>query len=235
MRFSFLKKRENPFLVLDIGTEAIKALLLKKENDKFVVLNHSIEYFEKYSVFEGNDFETAFIKKAILRSLEKIFKEKKEIKKTPVLIGLPGNILRAKIVSQSFRRDRESKISKSEERFIIREVLNKSKKKISYNFTEKYGILASDIHWTNFKIAEVKVNGYPISDIRGCQGKDLEVNVLAVFLTKDYFEKIQKVFKDLNLKISKIIHLGEIFQDSFSQKVKNGLFIDIGGEISQAF
>lgn len=235
MRFSLFKKREKPFLVLDIGTEAIKALLLKKENNKLVVLNHSIQYFEKYSVFEGNDFETEFIKKAILKSLEKIFKEKKELKKTPVLIGLPADVLKARIVSQLFKRDKESKISKSEERFIIKEVLSKSKKQISYKFAEEYGILANDIRWTNFKIAEVKVNGYPISNIYGCQGKDLEVNVLAVFLTKDYFEKIQRVFKSLDLKVSKIIHLGEIFQDSFSREIKNGLFIDVGGEITQAF
>lgn len=235
MRFSFLKKREKPFLVLDIGTEAVKALLLKKENDKLVVLNHTIEYFEKYGVFESNDFETEFIKKAISKSIKKIFKEKKELKKTPVLIGLPANVLRARIVSQLFKRDKESKISKSEERIIIKRVLNKSKKQVSYNFAQKYGILADDIKWINFKLAEVKVNGYPISDIYGCQGKDLEINVLAVFLTKDYFEKIQRTLKSLNLKAFKIIHLAEIFQDSFSQKVKNGFFVDIGGEITQTF
>jgi len=235
MRFSLFKKREKPFLVLDIGTEAVKALLLKKENDKLVVLNNSLQYFKKYSIFESNDFEAEFIKKAISKSLEKIFKEKKNLKNIPVLVSLPADILKAKIISQCFKRDKESKISKSEERSIVKEILSKSKKQISYKFAQKYGILKNDIHWTNFKIAEVKVNGYPISDIQGCQGKDLEINVLAIFLAKDYFEKVKRIFESLNLKIFKIIHLAEIFQDNFYKGIKNGLFIDIGGEITQAF
>ena len=235
MRFSLFKKREKPFLVLDIGTEAVKALLLKKENSKLVVLNHGLQYFEKYSVFNSNDFETEFVKKAISKSIKQIFKEKKDLKGISILLGLPANILRAKIISQSFKRDKESKISKSEERFIIKEVLNKSKKQISYKFAQKYGILANEIHWTNFKVTEIKAKGYPISDIYGCEGKDLEINVLAIFLAKNYFEKIQIIFKDLDLKIAKIIHLAEIFQNNLSQEIKKGLFIDIGGEITQAF
>src|SRR4030042_568252 len=175
MRFSFFKKKETPFLVLDIGTEAIKALLLEKKDKEIVILNHGLYYLEEYGVFNGNDFETEFIKRGVVNSLELITKEKKDLKNLPVLLSLPPDILRAKLI------------------------------------------------------------GYPVSNLCGCQERDLEISVLAVFLPKHYFKKIQKIFEDLNLKISKIAHLVEVFQNGFSQKIKNGTFIDLGGKFTQGF
>jgi hypothetical protein len=69
MEFNFFginKKKEKLFLVLDIGTEAIKGLVCllannpsrrlwqagKRENNKMVVLGASTQYFERYGVFE---------------------------------------------------------------------------------------------------------------------------------------------------------------------------------------
>ncbi|OGZ17496.1 MAG: hypothetical protein A2V72_01690 [Candidatus Nealsonbacteria bacterium RBG_13_37_56] len=235
MRFSFFKKKETPFLVLDIGTEAIKALLLEKKDKEIVILNHGLYYLEEYGVFNGNDFETEFIKRGVVNSLELITKEKKDLKNLPVLLSLPPDILRAKLISQLYKRDSDSKVSKKEEKFIIKQVLDKSKKQVSARFAEKSGIMPDDIHWINFSIVEVKINGYPVSNLCGCQERDLEISVLAVFLPKHYFKKIQKIFEDLNLKISKIAHLVEVFQNGFSQKIKNGTFIDLGGKFTQGF
>ena len=235
MRFSFFKKKEKPFLVLDIGTEAIKALLLEKKDKELIVLNHGLYYLEEYGVFNSNDFETEFIKRGIVNSLEAITKGEKDLKNLPVLLSLPPNILKAEIVFQFYKRDNNLKVSKKEEKFIIKQVLNKSKKQVSARFAEKSGILSDDIHWINFSVVEIKVNGYPVSDLCGCREKDLEISVLTVFLPKYYFKKIQRIFEDLNLKISKIVHLVEIFKNNLNQKMKNGTFIDLGGKFTQGF
>ncbi|MDP2910164.1 MAG: hypothetical protein Q8N58_00005 [bacterium] len=235
MRFSFFKKKENSFLVLDIGTEAIKTLLLEKKDEELVVLNQNICYLEEYGIFNSNDLETEIIKKGVASSLEAIAKGEKKLNDLPVLVSLPPDVLKAEIVSQSYKRDNDLRISKKEERFIVKQILDKSKKEVSARFAEKSGIMPDDIYWINFSIVEIKINGYPVSDLCGCKGNDLEVSVLAVFLPKDYFKKIQKIFEDLNLKISKIAHLVEIFHNGFGQKIKNGIFIDLGGKFTQGF
>lgn len=236
MRFSFFKKKEKPFLVLDIGTEAIKTLLLEKKNKELVVLNHSLYYLEEYGVFNSNDFETEIIKKGLAHSLETITKGGKHLNNLAVLVSLPPDILKAEIIFQLYKRDNDLKISKKEEKFIIKKVLDKSKKQISARFAEDSGIMPEDIYWIKFSIIEIKINGYQVSNLCGCKGNDLEITVLAVFLPKGYFKKIQKIFDDLNLKISKIAHLVEIFHNNgLGQKIKNGVFIDLGGKFIQGF
>jgi len=235
MRFSFFKKREKPFLVLDIGTEAIKVLFLEKKNKELIVLNYNLCYLEKYGISNSDDLETEFIKRGVVSSLETIKEKERDLKNSPVLLSLPPNILKAKIVSQFYKRDNDLRISKKEEKFIVKQVLNKTKKQVSAQFAKESGILPDDIQWINFNIVEFKVNGYPVSGLYGCQEKDLEISTLVIFLPRYYFKKIQRIFEDLNLKISKIVHLGEIFQNSFSRKIKNGTFIDLGGKYIQGF
>src|SRR4030042_6703075 len=102
----FRKKKDKFFLVLDIGTEAVKALFAKKNNDGIVVLGVDIQYFEKYGVSNGGgkDFEAEIIKKAISKALDNLKiaagQARKDLKKLPVLVGLPANILKARVVCQ---------------------------------------------------------------------------------------------------------------------------------------
>ena len=62
--FGTKKKKDKSFLVLDIGTEAVKVLFSRKEADgNITILGAATQYFERYGVFDGEDFETDMIKK----------------------------------------------------------------------------------------------------------------------------------------------------------------------------
>lgn len=212
----FPKKRETPFLVLDIGTKAIKSLICKKEDKNLVVLGNSIFNLEKY-----NDFN---IKRATLNSIDQTYKnfiffadkKDREIyswRKLPILVSLTPSILKARIISQSLKRDRSSRISKLEQKAILHKILKKTRQDISQKFAKRSGILARDIKWTNFRVLESKINGYPVPEFKGRQGKNLDLKILAVFLGKDHFKEIQRIFRGLGLKISKIAHLAEALSD----------------------
>ena len=209
MRFEFFgtkRQKEKLFLVLDIGTEAVKGLICKKENSKMVVLGASTQYFERYGVFDGRDFETDVIKRAILKTIKQGW-EKQGWEKLPVLVGLPPNILKGRIVWKFFKRDNpKKKISKGEQELIYQQVFKEAQKEISQRFTKEFGILAGDIQWITQKILEIKIDGYPVSELQGYNGKDLDIKILATFLPKYYFENIKKIFGDLQLKLFKIIH-----------------------------
>jgi len=266
----FKKKKEDKFLVLDIGTEAVKALIFKKESrsgiaNKFlparaggpakkkfknIVLGSSVQYFEKYGVFNSNDFENDIFKNAILKALGEVyrnfifFSEKKDKKskernwvKFPVIINLPASVFKARIFSVSFSRKGfgQLKISKKEEKDIYQQVFREAQEKISLKFSEECGILPVELKWTALKIIQTKIDGYSISGLSGYKGKDLIIKILAVFLPKDYFEKINKIGKELKLNILKIVHMAETLPFIFKGGKTNGIFIDVGGEISQIF
>lgn len=226
--FFKLKNKENKFLVLDIGTEAVKGLICKKENSKITIFEAGIQYFERYGVFNGRDFETEVIKRAILKTL------KQGWEKLPVLVTLSPNILKARVVQQSFeRKSPKKRIFKKEQELIYQQVFEKAKKEISQRFVEKFGILARDIQWINQEVLEIKIDGYSVSVLQGYEGKYLDLKILETFLLKYYFESIKRIFEDLQLKVLKITHLAESLLNAF--KERDGIFLDIGGEVSQIF
>jgi len=250
------KIKKSKFLVLDIGTEAVKALFIsvqtlaeKKDSSKITILGAAIQYFEKYGVFNGRDFGVDIIKKAVLKVIEGAYKnfiifskekkigiKEKNIKKLPVLLGLPANILKARVAWQSFeRKELKKKISEEEQDFIYQECLKEARKKISQRFAQKSGILPADIQWINQEIIEIKIDGYLVSELQEYKGKDIAIKILATFLPKYYLESIERVFKDLQLRIFKIVHIAENLHFIWGDKKIDSIFFDVGGEITQIF
>jgi len=240
--FGTKRKKEKPFLVLDIGTEAVKALVCRKDNSSIAILGAATQYFEKYGVFTGKLFEVNVIKKSILKVIEQVQDQKQNLKKLPVLLTLGPNILKARTSLQSFKQDDglKTKISKKQEKAIFQQLLQKAKEEIHQKFSEESGILPRDIEMISLKTLEMKIDGYPVLRLQGYNGKNLEVRVLATFLLKHYFESIKRIFEDLELNILKIIHLAEslplaFFNEETNSKMGSSVFFDAGGEISQFF
>lgn len=271
----FKRKKEKIFLVLDIGTEAVKCLICKKEKSKVFILGASVQYFEEYGVFDGKVFGMEVLKKAILKAIKEayrnfiFFSEKKDRnskgkdwKNFPVLLNLAPDILKARIVHQSLLREKDSglRIARAKEKAIFQQVLKKAQEAISQSFSKEFGILAKELRWICLKILEIKIDGYPVPELRGYRGKKLEFKVLAIFLPKHYFEIIKRIFGDLGLNIFKIIHIAESLPPTFLKQkgggftpttfqkkvardlttalageIKDGVFLDVGGETTQFF
>ncbi len=240
--FGTKRKKEKLFLVLDIGTEAVKALVCRKNNGSIIILGAVTQYFERYGVFNGKIFEVNVIKKSVLKAIKQVQSQGQNLKKLPVLLTLSPNILKARTSLQSFEQNDglKTRISKTQEKAIFQQVLKKAQEEIYQRFSKESGILSKDIEMISLRILEMKINGYPVSRLQGYIGKDLEIRVLATFLLKYYLESIKRIFADLELKIFKIVHLAEslpsaFFNEEVNHKIGNSVFFDIGGEISQFF
>lgn len=231
MGFGFFhKKKERPFLVLDVGTEAVKVLACRKENNKTVILGAATQYFERYGVFDGREFEIEMIKKAILKAI------KENWKNWPVLLCLPPDVLRARVVKQVLPREKpKKKITQKEQELIWQEVFKETKEKISQSFAKKYGILPAEIQWITLKILTTKIDGYPVSGLQGYEGGELEFKILATFIPKYYLRITEEIFKDLRLRVSKIVHLTECLPAVFEDEIPDATFLDVGGERTQIF
>lgn len=240
------RKKEQFFLALDIGTETVKALIYKRENEKVIISGASLGYFDEFSVFDSKDFEVDVIKKAIFKTIEEVQQQANKFPtflprvrdKRPefVLIGLPANILKGRVTFQSFTRERPTEIiNKKEEEKIFEDVFIKSKKEISQKFAEKSGILPEDLHFSSLKVLEIKIDGYQVSALQGYEGKNLDFRILAVFLPKYYLENFGKIIDNLNLRVLKIVHQAEKLIDIPDNKSLDAIFLDIGGEITQIF
>jgi len=236
--FGTKKKKDKSFLILDIGTETIKVLFSRRGADgKITILGAATQYFERYGVFDSKDFETDVIKKSISRAIEQACQSFVLSKKLPVLVNLSSNILKGRIIWQFFKREKNTrlKISKDEKKNVYQRCFIKSQKEISQQFNKEFGILSEDIEWITLKVLEVKIDGYSVPKLQGYEGKDLRFRILVVFLPKHYFENIKRIFKDLQLNVSKIVHIAENLPTLFEDKTKDAVFLDVGGQITQIF
>ncbi len=233
----FKKKKDDIFLALDIGTESLKALFFSEKND---VLSFSLEYFDRYGSLEGKDYEVSLIKKALSEALKKArekipfskldrkMKERALKKKDfDCFVTLSPGFLKTRAVSLSFKRkDKRSKISLKEGRAIKERVLVETRKEVSEDFAERGGILPGEIRWLKNEITEIKIDGYRVGSLKGYEGENLEFKVLTVFAPDFYLKKIEKALERFNI-------LG--FLPAGEKPAKEGLFLDVGGEVSQFF
>jgi len=235
LNFFFTKKKPEHFLALDIGAETVKTLVFRKEGQKKIILCQTLEYFEEPELFENLDFPEEILEKTISRVIDQIPKIVK-LKPKNIFLGLPTNILIAKIVSQNFeRKTPKEPISQSENKKIGEEIFRCVRNKITQEFSQKTGLLPQDFHFSNFKILETKIDGYEVPSILNLSGQNLEFKVLAVFLSRFQLEKIERIRQNLNLKILKIVHPAENLDYLFPNEKINAVYLDIGGKITNIF
>lgn len=224
-------KESEKILVLDIGTETIKSLVFQKRNKEFIVLGAFLEYFNGFEMFD-----VPVIKRAILKTFQNLKEETKKLSER-VLLSPPSTIFKARVVFQYFiRKNSKEIIDKKEEKTIIQQVLKEVKEDISQKFSGKFGVLPEDIHFINLKILEIKIDGYKVLNLTGYKGEKLQFRVLTTFLSKYYLKYIENIIRTAGFKNTKIVHQVEGLISFLKLFPKiDGIFLDIGGEISQIF
>ena len=220
-------------LVFDIGTEAVKAIIFKKEKQNYVIVGYFSEYFDRFGVFDSRDFEKDVLKKAILKVC-KALESQVDPKKTIILWSFPPNFLKARVILQTQRRSNfKNNIDGREEKEISQAVLKEAKQKIFQDFAKISGILPQDLEVLSQEIIEIKIDGYGAPKLQGYKGENLELRILTIFIPKYYLQNFKKIIKDLGLEIFKIIHPAQNINQALRRK--DAIFLDIGGEVTQIF
>ena len=247
--FGLKRKKAETTLLIDVGTETVKALLFEEHSffstlrcarvfeesgQKIKILGSSLEYFDRYGIFDSRDFETDVLKKAISRAIKNLGKGE-EMNKS-VILGLPAHILKARVIRQSLKREEPKKIiiDEKEEKEIFQEVLERAKRDICQAYSQQSGILPEDIQFINLKILEIKIDGYRVPAIQKYQGKTLDFIILATFLPNHYLKKIKNIIESLGLTIKAVIQNAQGL-NSYINENTDKIFLDIGGTITQIF
>ena len=236
--FGLKRKKAETTLLIDVGTETVKALLFEEKGQKIEILGSSLEYFDRYGIFDSRDFETDVLKKAISRAIQKPLaaaKGEEEMNKS-VILGLPAHILKARVIRQSLKREEPKKIiiDEKEEKEIFQEVLERAKRDICQAYSQQSGILPTDIQFINLKILEIKIDGYRVPAIQKYQGKTLDFIILATFLPNHYLKKIKNIIESLGLTIKAVIQNAQGLNFYINENTDK-IFLDIGGTITQIF
>lgn len=203
--------------------------MLEEKGPEINILGNSLEYFDRYGIFDSLDFERDILKKTISKVIQDLGGKTDK----SVILGLPANILKARIIHQSLKRTNPEKIiDEKEEKNIYQKISEEAKKEISQVYSQEFGILPGDIQFVNLKILEIKIDGYQVLSLQKYQGKTLDFRILTTFLPSYYLKKIKNIIESTGLKVEKIIQEVEGLNLYFDEK-PDGIFLDIGGLITQ--
>lgn len=224
------------FGVLDIGSEAVKLLLIQKKQDKKEILAKSIQEYERFGVFETRDFETDVMIKAIQQAVEGAQKQANlEISDLDLIIGLAAHIFKARLISKIIERKQPKiQITTKEKQEIFNNIFKKTKKEVLKQIVQELGIPVQEFDFLCFKPLQIKIDGYQVNDLIGLHGRTIELKLLASFVPKDYLNKIQKIIKQLGFEKIRIFHEAEAIIKTSGLK-ENILFLDIGADFTQIF
>lgn len=226
-------KKEKALLALDLGSEAAKAVAFNKEKEGVKILGHSLRYFEGTGLFGAENFYQKTAQKTVSDLIDEIKKRSGKIF-TEAWLTLSPDVLNAEISSQTYARiSGRKKISEKEEKEIMQVILGEAEEEISKQFSLKSGILPADVQFLGSRITEIKIDGYEVPKMVGFEGEIIYARILTVFAPKYYLERISGVLGKQGIKITKIVHPAEVLPAVFSKTAKDGIFMDIGGEITQ--
>ncbi|TSC75095.1 MAG: Actin-like ATPase involved in cell division-like protein [Parcubacteria group bacterium Gr01-1014_30] len=222
--FKFGRRREKEFyFVADIGSEALKTVVLRKEGAKTSVVSSSLDYFHEQDAFEAG-----------LSKLEEYVKMFDRKPHRCIFTLRPAQLL-ARVVNRQVERPTPGKtIDQKEASAIFEKVQGGAKKMAAENFFQNSGVLPSDIQFTNSRILQQKLDGYPVPKFEGYSGKNLSFKVLTVFGLKSFLQRTENTCRNAGLSSVKVVHEAEGFLPFVSGK-PDAVFIDIGGEETGVF
>jgi cell division protein FtsA len=234
-KFRLLNRRDDyyrHFTALDIGTEFVKVLVVRREGPDGVVLGVGREPQPPSAMSGGAiaDIESAI--QACNRALEAA-EDMAGTVPGQVVVGVAGELVKGFSSSIAYPRDRpESRIKSSELRNMLQLVQRRALREAQHllELERSYGDLEARL--VHSAITNVRIDGYPITNPIGFQGKNLEVTVFNTFAPMTQVGAIESVIRELDLELAAAVAQPYALaracasDDAWEQ---GGIFVDIGG------
>ncbi|MFH0852504.1 MAG: cell division FtsA domain-containing protein [bacterium] len=219
-------------LVLDIGTEFVKALIVKVDEKKRAgqIVGAVLEPQKIAHMIAGavTDIEGVAdtCKKAILA-----VEAEAKTKVSQAIIGIAGEFVKGATFSFACEREEpKEKIEMPELKNIIQKIQWKAFNKIRQELAEESGISEIEVKMINATIVEVKIDGYQVTNPLGFQGKEITLSIFNAYAPLLHLGAINSIAKTLNLDL--LFVAAEPYAIARGIDIENQndvIFIDIGG------
>ena len=229
------KKDSDLILALDIGTEVVKALIFRVDDDK----KHGVVIgvgFVPQKVGNMQSGAVSDISGVIESSREAISlaKEKAGVKRVEKsIIGIAGELVKGTTTTVHYERvNPEMHIGISELKMIIQKVQEKAYQRIKRQLAWETGQDDIDVKLINAAIVDVRIDGYHVLNPVNFQGRDVSMSVFNAYAQMIHLGALQTIADELDLDLLSIA--AEPYAVARSIEVEDmldfsAIFIDIGG------
>jgi cell division protein FtsA len=234
-RLNILRQRDEyykHFSALDIGTELVKSLVIEQDAGDGVVIGVGREPQAPSAMSGGaiTDIE------AVLNACNRAMEAAEDMAGTipgRVVVGVAGELVKGFSSSISYPRDRPTqKVRQAELKNLLQLVERRALREAQHllELERSYGDLEARL--VHSAITKVRVDGYPVQNPIGFQGKTLEVTVFNTFAPITQIGAIETVIRELDLEL-----VGAVAQPYALARAaagdeaweQGGIFVDIGG------
>lgn len=229
----FNKKTKKRYAIsLDIGTEYVKVLVFRIENDIAYVVGTGKKKQQLSDMQGGRVTDIYGVIKNCNEALDEAFEMAKVTPKQCV-IGIAGELVKGATTTVHYTRENsKDKITLKELKDIIEQVQAQAFEKTRSELAWETGQAELDVKLVNSAVVDVRIDGYKVTNPVGFQGRDIQVGIFNAFAPIVHLGALQTISEELGLDLLSIAAepyavarcVGLEDSAEFSS-----IFIDIGG------
>lgn len=233
--FSLLRRREefhSHYTVIDIGTEVVKALVVKREGDQGIVIGVGRV---RQSLSDMQAGAVADIQ-AVIDNCDRALREAEdmcEVLPGQVVIGIAGEQIKGFSTSVSVPRQQpQSRITQAEVAQSLQLVQRRALREAVRQMSQELGVSEVNVRLVHSAITAVHVDGYSVSNPLNFQGRVLDVSVFNTFAPLTHVGALQTIAQELDLDLlATVAEPYAMARACATDEVYElgGVFVDVGG------
>ena len=220
-------------LSLDIGTEFVKALVFEAMEEHGIVIGHGRERQRLSDIHGGAVMDIAGVISTAAKAIERAAEEagRKDIEQA--VVGIAGELVKGNTTTTTLtRKVAQKQITHQELKELIaeaqRQTLTKSRKDLAF----ETGYAEMDVQLVNSAVVHVKIDGYPVTNPVGFQGKQVEINIYTSYAPSVHVGALQSIVDGLGLDLLSIATEPYAVSRCFGAEEAadiSSIFVDVGG------
>jgi len=220
------------FYALDIGTEWIKVLLIRRTKQKGEVIGVG-KVRQRLSDMQGGIVTDIW---GVVENCKVALEEADTMANTTadqVVVGIAGELVKGYTTTISLERELpEKRIDLAELQNVVKEIQWKAFDTVREQVRAESGFEGIDVKLVNAAVVGVHIDGYAITNPLGFQGKHMTVGVFNAFAPLVHVGALQTIVEELELRLLTVAAEPYAVARTIENKEAgdfNAIFIDIGG------
>ncbi len=233
------KSKRNYLLALDIGTEFVKALIFKLEEEFFeggekkiqgIIIGVGRQRQSPHHMQAGAVTDIEGVAFTCQRAIGKAARMAR-IEPARAVIGVAGEFIKGATTNFVYRRSKsEEEIDLAELKNIIQKIQWKALDQMRSKLAWETGRSEIEIRLINALITDIHIDGYQVTNPLGFQGKEIFLSIFNVYTPLVQLRALESIASRLNLELLSIVAEPYALTKSLNFDLGSGaIFIDIGG------
>ncbi len=219
----------NAVLALDVGTEFVKALIYKIEENHGFVIGYSKVRQKMGDMAAGAVANIAGVTETCAAAIEQASRIA-NVQPEQAVMGIAGELVRGATTTISYtREDPQLRIEMPELRAIVQRVQSRAFDKVRRDLARDTGYSEIDVKLVNAAVIDSKIDGQRSSNPIGFQGSEVALSVFNSFAPLVHFGALQTIAAELELDLLTIAAEPFAVARALPDEDLSAIFIDIGG------